>query len=143
MSSVLMCAIFLFLEEIMKNKAFKKLTPADKELKILGALDKKTEGLLLPKELLAIAREIPRHHQYTIQFYRSNTEYWRVLSLDRSIRLRPLLIPKTPLDAAAVISWSKADPSGTRQLHIFVPPTRVEKGRKTYEQQRIPTSYGL
>ena len=26
----------------MRNKAFKKLSPAEKELKILGALDKKT-----------------------------------------------------------------------------------------------------
>ena len=127
----------------MKNKAFKKLTPAEKELKILGALDKKTEGLLLPKELLAIAGEIPRRHQYTIQLYRSNTEYWRVLSLDRSIRLRPIMIPKTPLDAAAVISWSKTDPSGTRQLHIFVPPMRAEKGKKTHEQQRVSAAYGL
>ena len=45
----------------MRNKAFKKLSPAEKELKILGALDKKTEGLLLPKELLTIAGELPRH----------------------------------------------------------------------------------
>lgn len=43
----------------MRNKAFKKLSPAEKELKILGALDKKTEGLLLPKELLTIASECP------------------------------------------------------------------------------------
>ena len=127
----------------MQNKAFKKLSPTEKELKILGALEKKTEGLLLPKELLAIAGEIPRRHQYTIQLYRSNTEYWRVLSLDRSIRLRPIMIPKTPLDAAAVISWSKADPSGTRQLHIFIPPARAEKGKKTHEQQRIPAAHGL
>ena len=127
----------------MRNKAFKKLSPAEKELKILGALDKKTDGLLLPHEHLGIARELPRHQQYTIQLYRSNTEYWRVLSLDRTIRIRAIMTPKTPLDAAAVISWSKSDPTGTRQLHIFVPPTRPEKGKKPHEQQRISAACGL
>ena len=121
----------------MKNKAFSKLSAEEKETKILGALDRKTEGLLLPKELLAIANAVPRKQQYTIRLYQSNTEYWRVLSLDRTIRIRAIMTPKTPLDAAAVISWSKADPSGTRQLHIFIPPTRPEKGKKTHEQQRI------
>ena len=42
----------------MKNKAFSKLSAEEKETKILGALDRKTEGLLLPKELLAIAKAV-------------------------------------------------------------------------------------
>ena len=67
----------------MKNKAFSKLSAEEKETKILGALDRKTEGLLLPKELLAIANAVPQKQQYTIRLYQSNTEYWRVLSLDR------------------------------------------------------------
>ena len=78
----------------MKNKAFTKLSAEEKETKILGALDRKTEGLLLPKELLAIAKAVPRKQQYTIRLYQSNTEYWRVLSLDRTIRITPVLIPE-------------------------------------------------
>ncbi len=53
----------------MKNKAFSKLSAEEKETKILGALDRKTEGLLLPKELLAIANAVPRKQQYTIRLY--------------------------------------------------------------------------
>jgi hypothetical protein len=135
---------FRILKEVsMKNKAFSKLSAEEKETKILGALDRKTEGLLLPKELLAIAKAVPRKQQYTIRLYQSNTEYWRVLSLDRTIRITPVLIPEHPLDAAAVITRSKADPKGSRQLHIFVPPTRTQKGHTGYESKRVPTAYGV
>ena len=126
----------------MKNKAFTKLSAEEKEAKILGALDRKTEGLLLPKELLAIANAVPRKQQYTIRLYQSNTEYWRVLSLDRTIRITPVLIPEHPLDAAAVITRSKADPKGSRQLHIFVPPARTQKGHAGYESKRVQAAYG-
>ena len=127
----------------MKNKAFSKLSAEEKETKILGALVRKTEGLLLPKELLTIAKAVPRKQQYTIRLYQSNTEYWRVLSLDRAIRITPVLIPEHPLDAAAVITRSKADPKGSRQLHIFVPPTRTQKGHAGYESKRIQAAYGV
>ena len=127
----------------MKNKAFTRLSAEEKEAKILGALDRKTEGLLLPKELLAIANAVPRKQQYTIRLYQSNTEYWRVLSLDRTIRITPVLIPEHPLDAAAVITRSKADPKGSRQLHIFVPPARTQKGHTDYESKRVQAAYGV
>lgn len=127
----------------MKNKAFSKLSAEEKETKILGALDRKTEGLLLPKELLAIAKAVPQKQQYTIRLYQSNTEYWRVLSLDRTIRITPVLISEHPLDAAAVITRSKADPKGSRQLHIFVPPARTQKGHAGYESKRVQAAYGV
>ena len=62
-------------------------------------------------------------------------------NLDRTIRITPVLIPEHPLDAAAVITRSKADPKGSRQLHIFVPPARTQKGHAGYESKRVQTVF--
>lgn len=135
--------LFLFLGGIMKNKAFSKLSVPEREQKIYAALDRKTRGLLLPHELKSISGAVSLKQQYTLRFYRNDQEYWRVLSRDRSIRIRPVLTPKTPLDASAVVTWSIRDPHGSRQLHVYIPPTRSMKGLNLHEQQRIQTSYGL
>ena len=125
----------------MKNKAFTKLSPHERQQKLLGAIDRKTAELLLPSELLAITDNLSLRQQYTIRFYRNSADYWRALSLDRHIRIRSILAPASPLDAAAVITWSTKDPTGTRQLHIFIPPSRLRKGRKPYEQKRISAAH--
>ena len=127
----------------MKYKAFSKLSHTEKEAKITGALDRKTDGLLYTNELRQIASAVPLRQQYTIRLYRSSTEYWRMLSADRSIRIRPILTPRDPKGASAVITWSVRDPVGTRQLHIFIPPHRAKKGNRTYEQKRMAAAHGL
>ncbi len=127
----------------MKNKSFSKLSFSEKEAKLTAVLDLKTGGLLYSNELLQIADALPLKQQYTIRLYRSNAAYWEVLSLDRSIRIRPILTPTKPDGASAVVSWSVKDPSGTRQLHIFIPPTRVKKGTRLYESKRMETTHRL
>lgn len=121
----------------MKNKAFSKLSIPEKEAKISSVLDSKTDGLLYAAELQRIAEALPLRQQYTVKLYRSNADYWHVLSLDRSIRIRPILTPSSPGGASAVVTWSVKDPVGTRQLHIFIPPSRGKKGTRIYEQKRM------
>lgn len=127
----------------MKNKAFKKLSRPEREEKLRSAIERKTHGLLMPHELNAIAKALPLGQQYTLRCYQRDTDFWHVLSLDRSIRIRPLLSPKTPLDAAAVVTRSVRDLNGSRQLHIYIPLSRAAKGGKTHEQERIPATHGL
>ena len=80
----------------MKNKAFSKLSIPEKEAKISSVLDSKTNGLLYAAELQRIAEALPLRQQYTVKLYRSNADNWHVLSLDRSIRIRPILTPSSP-----------------------------------------------
>jgi hypothetical protein len=127
----------------MKNKAFSKLSIPEKEAKISSVLDSKTNGLLHAAELQRIAEALPLRQQYTVKLYRSNADYWHVLSLDRSIRIRPVLTPSSPGGASAVVTWSVKDPVGTRQLHIFIPPSRGKKGTRIYEQKRMEAAHGL
>ena len=64
----------------MKNKAFSKLSIPEKEAKISSVLDSKTNGLLYAAELQRIAEALPLRQQYTVKLYRSNADYWHVLS---------------------------------------------------------------
>lgn len=124
----------------MTNEAFQLLTEAERQAKFKAVLNSKTEGCLTGEELNDILLIISPRQQYSVKVYRDMQEFHRNLSIfDDSLsqtifgqvmeenRQMPgsLLGDK---QAAAVLVTKTAMDGMVHQIHIFIPPERLQKG---------------
>lgn len=126
----------------MVNEEFMHLSDAEKQAKFRCALRGKTENRLLDYELEDIILSAPIKRQYEIRVYYSAGDFKSVLALPDGVRGRTVLgqviagSTEHPGDlycterAAAVITKETANPDGINQIHIFIPPERIERGNR-------------
>ena len=124
----------------MVNEEFMLLSEEEKQMKFRCALKSKTAGHLLDSELEDIVLSAPLKKQYAIRVYYDANEFKDVLVLPHGVHGRTVLgqvlagTQDQPGDiycterAAAVITKELTNPDGISQIHIFIPPERLQKG---------------
>lgn len=124
----------------MVNEEFMHLSDAEKQLKFKCALRSKTDGRLFDSELDDIILSAPIKRQYEIRVYYSASNFRSILALPDGVRGRTVLgqVIAGSVEhsgdlycterAAAIITKELANPEGVNQIHIFIPPERIERG---------------
>lgn len=124
----------------MTNEAFQLLTEAERQAKFKAVLNSKTEGCLTGEELNDILLIISLRQQYSVKVYRDVQEFHRKLaifddSLSQTIfgqvmeenrQISGSLLGDK--QAAAVLVTKMAVDGMVHQIHIFIPPERLQKG---------------
>ena len=126
----------------MMNEEFMLLTEEEKQTKLRAALCRKSADCLTETELKDIIGSTPLKRQYLINVYFSEKDFRLHLALPDGVRGRTILgqVMVGSVEqsgdlycrerAAAIITKDISNPDGTNQIHVYVPPERLEKGRK-------------
>lgn len=123
----------------MYNEVFAMLSEEHKQTKLRDALSHKTCNCLTEQELRDILISTPLKRQYRIHVYFSEDAFRSKLALPAGIRGRTILgqvmagTRENPGDlycterAAAILTRQIANPEGANEIHIFIPPVRLER----------------
>lgn len=123
----------------MYNEDFAILSDENRKAKLRDALNHKTCNCLTEQELRDIVISTPLRRQYRIHVYFSEDIFKGKLTLPTGMRGRTILgqvmtgTPENPGElycndcAAAIFTRQIANPEGANELHIFIPPMRLEK----------------
>lgn len=124
----------------MTNGAFLLLSEEEKHSKFKAVLKNKTQGCLTGEELREILLSVLPNRQYCIKVYWDKQDFCQSLASDDGSWGRTILGQvmagqgQTPgllfceTRAAAVLIRKQADEGETYQIHIFIPPERLQKG---------------
>ena len=126
----------------MRNAAFCLMTEAEKKSKFRAILNNKTERALTADEMKSILLCVSPHKQCSIVVHNDADKFRKVLQLSSGFRGKTVLgqvlvshdntrgelyCPALP---AAILLKNQADESSAHQLHIYVPPSRLQKGNQ-------------
>lgn len=124
----------------MTNETFLLLSAEERQSKFRAVLNSKTDGCLSGEELRDILLTISSDRQYEVSVYWDAGKFCRSLALSEDSRGRTILGQvmaghgQAPgklfceTQAAAVLVRKQADEGMLNQLHIFIPPERLQKG---------------
>lgn len=124
----------------MRNAAFCLLTKTEKNSKFRAILNEKTERTLSDDEMREILLCLSPHRQYSIFVYTDADKFREVLQLSSEFRgktvLGQALVSRDnmrgelycPALPAAVLLKNGMDDGSANQLHIYIPPSRLQKG---------------
>lgn len=127
----------------MTNETFKLLSDEEKNTKFRAILNTRTDGALFEEELHNIMLCISPRRQYSIKVHRDKEAFGDVLQLadgftGKTVLGQALVSHKgdrgrlfCDTRPAAVLLHQCAVEASLLQLHIFIPPERLQKGQKT------------
>lgn len=126
----------------MQNAAFCLLTETDRNSKFSAILNTRTNGTLTYEERKSILLGISPHTQYSIRVYSNAEKFREILQLSEGFQGKTVLgqalmshdstrgeLYCTSLPAAIILK-KQADDSSVSQLHIYIPPSRLQKGNQ-------------
>lgn len=126
----------------MRNAAFCLLTETEKNSKFRAILNDKTDRTLTAEEMKIILLCVSPHKQCSIVVHNDADKFREVLQLSSGFRGKTVLgqvlvshdntrgelyCPALP---AAILLKNQADESSAHQLHIYIPPSRLRKGKQ-------------
>lgn len=123
----------------MYNEDFALLSEENRQAKLRDALRHKTCNCLTDQELWDILISTPLKRQYKISVYFNEDTFRNKLALPSDMHGRTILgqvmagTRDNPGDlycterAAAILTRQVAKPEGINEIHIYVPPVRLEK----------------
>lgn len=125
----------------MTNESFKLLSEEEKNTKFRAILNTRTDGALSGEEMRSLLLCVSPKRQYSIKVYYDKEAFRNVLQLAEGYTGRTVLGQAfvshegngelfCTTRPAAVILRKCADEVSLSQLHIFVPPERLQKGCK-------------
>lgn len=130
--------------EQMTNEAFLLLSEDERQAKLRAVLMSRTGGRLTNEELEDILLSAIPKRQYGVKVYQDAQAFCRDLALSDGCRGRTILgqvmagsgqepgMLFCETRAAAVLVRKQAEEGEIYQIHIFIPPERLQKG---YQRQ--------